>query len=41
MNQPFNFTFCYKNKKKEIEEYQAAKNDGKEAEWELNKYLLL
>ena len=28
-------------KNKEIEEYQVAKNDGKEAEWELNKYLLL
>ena len=28
-------------KNKEIEEYQIAKNEGKEAEWELNKYLLL
>jgi glutamine synthetase len=28
-------------KNKEIEDYQVAKNDGKEAEWELNKYLLL
>jgi len=28
-------------KSKEIEEYQVAKNDGKEAEWELNRYLLL
>jgi len=28
-------------KNKEIEEYQVAKNDGKEAEWELNRYLLL
>ena len=28
-------------KKKEIKEYQVAKNEGKEAEWELNKYLLL
>jgi len=28
-------------KNNEIEEYQIAKNDGKEAEWELNKYLLL
>jgi len=28
-------------KTNEIEEYQVAKNDGKEAEWELNKYLLL
>ena len=28
-------------KNKEIENYQVAKNEGKEAEWELNKYLLL
>ena len=28
-------------KSKEIEEYQVAKNNGKEAEWELNRYLLL
>ncbi len=28
-------------KNKEIEEYKIAKNDGKEAEWELNRYLLL
>jgi len=28
-------------KNKEIEENQDAKNNGKEAEWELNKYLLL
>ena len=28
-------------KSREIEDYQAAKNDGKESEWELNRYLLL
>jgi len=28
-------------KTKEIEEFQVAKNDGKETEWELSKYLLL
>jgi len=33
--------FFIKIKKKEIEEYKVAKNNGKEAEWELNKYLLL
>jgi len=28
-------------KSREIEDYQAAKNEGKESEWELNRYLLL
>ncbi len=28
-------------KREEIEQYQIAKNDGKEAKWELDKYLLL
>ena len=28
-------------KNKEIKEFQSAKNEGKEAEWELNKYLLI
>ena len=28
-------------KREEIEQYQTAKNDGKEGKWELDKYLLL